>query len=32
VLLPGLFDGEHVLAIEPLREDRSRSIQSERFA
>ena len=31
VLLPGVFDGEHVLAIEPLGEGRSRFIQSERF-
>ena len=31
VLLPGIFDGEHVLAIEPLGEGRSRFIQSERF-
>jgi hypothetical protein len=31
LLLPGLFDGEHRLAIEPLDGGRSRFVQSERF-
>ena len=31
-LLPGLFDGEHSLRIEPLDGDRSRFVQSERFS
>jgi hypothetical protein len=30
-LLPGLFDGEHSLRIEPLADGRSRFVQSERF-
>jgi hypothetical protein len=30
-LVPGLLDGEHRFAIEPLPEGRSRFIQSERF-
>jgi hypothetical protein len=30
-LLPGLFDGEHSLRIEPLDGGRSRFVQSERF-
>ena len=31
LLLPGVFDGEHSLRIEPLDSGRSRFIQSERF-
>ena len=31
LVLPGLFDGEHSLRIEPLESGRSRFIQSERF-
>jgi hypothetical protein len=31
LLLPGAFDGEHSLRIEPLEEGRSRFVQSERF-
>jgi hypothetical protein len=31
-LVPGLFDGEHTLAIEPLEERRCRFIQRERFS
>ena len=31
VLLPGIFDGEHALTIEPLGEGRTRFVQSERF-
>ena len=31
LILPGLFDGEHVLAIEPLTNGRVRFMQSERF-
>ena len=31
LLLPGLFDGEHVMAIEPLEENRVRFVQSETF-
>ena len=30
-LVPGLFDGEHTLAIEPIEERRCRFIQQERF-
>jgi hypothetical protein len=30
-LVPGLFDGEHRLAIEPLGEGRVRFVQEERF-
>jgi hypothetical protein len=29
--MPGLFDGEHILAIEPLEETRARFIQREIF-
>lgn len=32
LLLPGIFDGEHSLVIEPLDGGRSRFVQSERFA
>ncbi len=32
LFVPGLFDGEHRLAIEPLDERRSRFVQSERFS
>jgi hypothetical protein len=32
LLLPGIFDGEHSLSIEPLESDRSRFVQSERFS
>jgi hypothetical protein len=32
VLLPGIFDGEHSLRIEPLDGGRSRFVQSERFS
>ena len=32
LLLPGLFDGEHGLRIEPLPGGRSRFVQSERFS
>jgi hypothetical protein len=31
VLVPGLFDGEHTLRVEPIEEQRSRFIQQERF-
>ena len=31
-IIPGLVDGEHSLRIEPLAEDRSRFIQTERFS
>jgi hypothetical protein len=31
LLVPGLFDGEHSLAIEPLEEDRVRFVQHEAF-
>ena len=31
LLVPGLFDGEHSLAIQPLEENRVRFIQSETF-
>lgn len=30
-LIPGLFDGEHTLRVEPIDERRSRFIQEERF-
>jgi hypothetical protein len=30
-LIPGLFDGEHTLRVEPIDERRSRFIQKERF-
>jgi hypothetical protein len=32
LLLPGVFDGEHSLRIEPLEAGRSRFVQSERFS
>ena len=32
LLLPGVFDGEHSLRIEPLDGARSRFVQSERFS
>jgi hypothetical protein len=32
LLVPGIFDGEHSLKIEPLEGSRSRFVQSERFA
>jgi hypothetical protein len=32
LLIPGIFDGEHSLRIEPLESDRSRFVQSERFS
>jgi hypothetical protein len=32
LLLPGVFDGEHSLRIEPLEGGRSRFVQSERFS
>jgi hypothetical protein len=32
LLVPGIFDGEHSLRIEPLEGGRSRFIQSERFS
>ena len=32
LLMPGLFDGEHRLAIEPLDGGRSKFVQSERFS
>ena len=32
LLLPGVFDGEHSLRIEPLDGGRSRFVQSERFS
>jgi hypothetical protein len=31
LLVPGIFDGEHILRIEPLGESRSRFVQAERF-
>ena len=31
LLMPGIFDGEHTLLIEPLNGGRSRFVQSERF-
>jgi hypothetical protein len=31
LLIPGLFDGEHRLTIEPLGDGRTRFVQSERF-
>jgi hypothetical protein len=30
-LIPGLFDGEHTLRVEPIDERRSRFVQKERF-
>ena len=32
LLLPGIFDGEHILHIEPLDQARSRFTQAERFS
>jgi hypothetical protein len=32
LLIPGIFDGEHSLSIEPLESSRSRFVQSERFS
>jgi hypothetical protein len=32
LLVPGLFDGEHSLLVEPLDRNRSRFVQSERFS
>jgi hypothetical protein len=32
LLVPGIFDGEHSLRIEPLEDRRSRFVQSERFS
>jgi hypothetical protein len=32
LLVPGIFDGEHSLRIEPLESNRSRLVQSERFS
>jgi hypothetical protein len=32
LLVPGIFDGEHGFRIEPLEDNRSRFIQSERFS
>jgi hypothetical protein len=32
LLVPGLFDGEHRLLVEPLDPNRSRFVQSERFS
>ena len=32
LLLPGIFDGEHRLGVEPLDAGRSRFVQSERFS
>ena len=32
VLVPGIFDGEHSLRIEPVESTRSRFVQSERFS
>ena len=32
LLIPGIFDGEHSLSIEPLEGSRSRFVQSERFS
>jgi hypothetical protein len=31
LLVPGIFDGEHMFRIEPLEDGRSRFVQSERF-
>jgi hypothetical protein len=31
LVLPGVFDGEHILQIEPLENGRARFVQSERF-
>jgi len=32
LLVPGIFDGEHSLGIEPLESSRTRFVQSERFS
>jgi hypothetical protein len=32
LFVPGIFDGEHCLSIEPLQSNRSRFVQSERFS
>jgi len=32
LLLPGIFDGEHILHIEPLDQNRTRFTQAERFS
>ena len=32
LLLPGLFDGDHIFHIEPLAQTRSRFTQAERFS
>jgi hypothetical protein len=32
LLVPGIFDGEHSLSIEPLESGRARFVQSERFS
>jgi hypothetical protein len=32
LLIPGIFDGEHSLSIEPLDDNRSRFVQAERFS
>jgi hypothetical protein len=32
LLIPGIFDGEHSLSIEPLESNHSRFVQSERFS
>jgi hypothetical protein len=32
LLVPGIFDGEHSLSIEPLEDNRSRFVQAERFS
>jgi hypothetical protein len=32
LLLPGMFDGEHILHVEPLDQARSRFTQAERFS
>lgn len=32
LLVPGIFDGEHSLRVEPLEDGRSRFVQSERFS
>ncbi len=32
LIIPGIFDGEHILRIEPLGPDRVRFVQEERFS
>ena len=32
LLVPGLFDGEHIFSIEPLDENRVRFVQREKFS